>query len=307
MGVKETSKAEDPSARLRSLSARQYAAFLLLPPIFMGLIAGSSEFGSVEFSTKFAHIGFGLFTYSMSWLSLELMSQLSARLLAPWRTPLWLVLVCGTILTAQLHAPLTLIRDPLFQSLLADGSSFYQSWPWNYTDPDYLMEASLAFSTRLMVWLPANFLLVSGLGFVRLGHEAFFRRSLIATESDHAENADIENTPAETPLGLLASRLPAELGSNIQLLKAQEHYTQVFTDKGDALVYMRFSDAEGLVSAKVDGMRVHRSFWVAFEAAKSVEFAGSKLSISLKSGQKVPVSRTYRNQAKAAFEFLNLQ
>ncbi len=305
------SEAKVLPASLRDLSPRQYAGFLLLPPLAMGLIAGSSEFGSVEFSSKMAHISFGLFTYSMSWLSLELMSQLSARLLAPWRVPLWLVLVCGTFLTAQLHAPLTLIRDPLFERFLVAGSGFYQSWPWNYTNPDYFMEASLAFLARLMVWLPANFLLVSGLGFIRMGHPSFFgrRHASYAPDRDHLVSADGDQssaglTPVQAQLGLLADRLPAELGRNIQLLKAQQHYTQVFTDKGDALIYMRFSDAEALVSASVDGMRVHRSFWVAFDAAESVELSGSKLSIGLKSGQIVPVSRSYRNQARAAFQAL---
>lgn len=88
-------------------------------------------------------------------------------------------------------------------------------------------------------------------------------------------------------------RLPAKLrGAALFAVEAQDHYLRVHTDRGDALVLLRLSDAIGEL-AGVEGARVHRSWWVAREAIERVVRSGGRTTLVLKGGLTAPVSRTY--------------
>lgn len=312
MGIPGDITFPDQERANRKMSPLQYLAFLFLPPLILGLIAGISEAGSVAFSSKAAHIGFSLVSYAYNWLALELLSQIASRILRPWHPPLWLVLVIGTLLATQVHAPFTALRDPLFAPYLAEGSHFFETWPWNYSDPDYLTEGGLAFLSRLLVWLPMNFLLVVALKISRLGESRFFSaasapvlsggnppvRETVAPRNPAQDEAGAE--PSAGNMALLLDRLPPQIGTSIFMLQAQEHYTEVTTISGKAMIYMRFSDAVSVVETQIDGLRVHRSFWVAKSALKNVEAKGSTMAVILQDSRSVPVSRTYRNDVQRA-------
>ena len=95
-------------------------------------------------------------------------------------------------------------------------------------------------------------------------------------------------------------RLPAHLGKNILSLEAQDHYVNVTTDKGSALVLIRLADAiaelEGL-----EGLRIHRSHWVAENAITKTSRKNGKLQVELSNGTALPVSRTYAKNLKDKF------
>jgi DNA-binding LytR/AlgR family response regulator len=65
----------------------------------------------------------------------------------------------------------------------------------------------------------------------------------------------------------------------------------VMTDRGDTLIHMRISDAEALL-AKADGLRVHRSHWVARVAVINVSRKRGQIVLLLANGQSAPVSRS---------------
>jgi hypothetical protein len=87
-------------------------------------------------------------------------------------------------------------------------------------------------------------------------------------------------------------RIPMALGRELHALQAEDHYIRVFTAEGDDLVLHRFSDAiielEGF-----NGLRVHRSWWVAEAGITDVARKDRKVFLVLKNGAEVPVSRTY--------------
>ncbi len=87
-------------------------------------------------------------------------------------------------------------------------------------------------------------------------------------------------------------RLPAHLGKDILSLEAQDHYVNVTTNNGSALVLIRLADAiaelEGL-----EGLRIHRSHWVAITAISKTKRENGKLLVELTNGISLPVSRTY--------------
>ena len=89
----------------------------------------------------------------------------------------------------------------------------------------------------------------------------------------------------------LSHRLPPELRSApILALQAEDHYLRVHTARGEALIHMRIGDAEEILAGE-DGVRAHRSFWIARRALKGVERKAGKLTLKLANGLDVPVSR----------------
>ncbi len=88
------------------------------------------------------------------------------------------------------------------------------------------------------------------------------------------------------------SRLPQHLGKELISLEAHDHYVQVTTKNGKELVLMRLVDAEKELATHA-GLRVHRSWWVAKSAIKNTRRANGKVTLILKNGQTIPVSRSY--------------
>jgi len=74
---------------------------------------------------------------------------------------------------------------------------------------------------------------------------------------------------------------------------------KVVTDIGEALILMRLSDAETELAA-FDGLRVHRSHWVAIGQVQKVQRREGRLMLTMQDGAEVPVSRTYRPGVEAA-------
>jgi hypothetical protein len=91
----------------------------------------------------------------------------------------------------------------------------------------------------------------------------------------------------------LFDKIPPQLGSDIICLKMEDHYLRVYTSKGNTLILMRISDAAKMLGA-LDGMRVHRSWWVARSAVASAKTDRHNFRLVLNNGLEVPVSRERR-------------
>lgn len=91
----------------------------------------------------------------------------------------------------------------------------------------------------------------------------------------------------------ILDRLPEEAPGRVQRLSVRDHYVDVFTETGCYPLLMRFSDAMSELDG-VDGLRVHRSHWVAAEAIESARRDRDRIILHLRGGDTVPVSRTYR-------------
>jgi len=93
--------------------------------------------------------------------------------------------------------------------------------------------------------------------------------------------------PAPNPL---LEQLPPELGSTIVALEMEDHYVRVHTALGSALVLMRLRDAMALVT-DIEGMQVHRSWWVARGAVEDVLRDGRNVRLKLPRDLEAPVAR----------------
>lgn len=99
---------------------------------------------------------------------------------------------------------------------------------------------------------------------------------------------------------LFLQRLSVELGNDLVSVQAQDHYLKVTTNKGSEMLLMRMGDACSELEA-IDGMQVHRSWWVASGHVTGTTKNNSRVVLNLSDGQEVPVSRGFLKQVQKRF------
>jgi len=97
----------------------------------------------------------------------------------------------------------------------------------------------------------------------------------------------------------LVDRLPPELGSDIIALEMEDHYVRVHTALGSEMVLLRLRDAIGELEG-IEGLQVHRSWWVARGAVESVIREGRNVRLQLARDIQAPVSRAQVAELKDA-------
>jgi hypothetical protein len=88
----------------------------------------------------------------------------------------------------------------------------------------------------------------------------------------------------------LLARIPVSIRGQILALEAEDHYVRVHTARGSALILMRLADALDELDG-LEGMRVHRSWWVAKGAIAQAQARGRRMSLTLSNGVVAPVTR----------------
>lgn len=100
----------------------------------------------------------------------------------------------------------------------------------------------------------------------------------------------------DTPEPLLFDKLPKPLGRDLICMQAQDHYIEVTTTLGKAMVLMRLGDAE----QGLNGQRVHRSWWVNLaHVERSEKSDGGGMDLIVRGGTRVPVARAQRPAIRA--------
>lgn len=94
-------------------------------------------------------------------------------------------------------------------------------------------------------------------------------------------------------------RLPARLGRDLLCLSMEDHYVRLHTPRGSMLVLMSLAQAMEEVG-DLDGLQVHRSWWVARRAVEGVVRDGRNLRLRLEGGIEAPVSRASVARLRAA-------
>jgi len=124
-----------------------------------------------------------------------------------------------------------------------------------------------------------------------------FGKSLSKKEKHKRELSKIQIKTDSDILQFLA-RLPKEIGTDLVSLSMSDHYIDVTTKQGSALVHLKFSKAMKELK-KYPGVQSHRSHWVSLSAIKNVKLSGRDKSVELFDGRKLPVSEKYKNIVKA--------
>ncbi|WP_428631564.1 LytTR family DNA-binding domain-containing protein [Sphingopyxis sp.] len=122
---------------------------------------------------------------------------------------------------------------------------------------------------------------------------AIFRR---VEAPQPAPGAPSEAAPALSEPAAPTLPLPPGFGA-VRALKGEDHYVRVIGDGREELILMRMRDAiERLENS--DGLRVHRSWWIAHDAVASVRRDGRAAVVTLTTGHEAPVSRDMMPQLR---------
>ncbi|GAA0643892.1 LytTR family DNA-binding domain-containing protein [Brevundimonas lenta] len=112
--------------------------------------------------------------------------------------------------------------------------------------------------------------------------------------------APVEAAASADPAGpRILRRLPPRLGQDLLCLSMEDHYVRLHTIEGSALVLMPLSQALEELGG-LDGLQVHRSWWVARDAVESAVTDGRNLRLRLRGGIEAPVSRASVARLRAA-------
>lgn len=95
-------------------------------------------------------------------------------------------------------------------------------------------------------------------------------------------------------------RLQPELhDAELWALGAEDHYVRVITNTGNDLILVRFADAISEADG-IEGLRVHRSWWVARQGIDRIAKRTEGGVIFLKNGVEIPISRRRMTDVKSA-------
>lgn len=198
--------------------------------------------------------------------------------------PDWFALPVGVALGS---APLTLVIALFNANLLLGGR--------RHIHPDLEL-----YGQTLAIAIPCAF-----------GYYVFARRGGMARA-----RIDLASAPAPQPIAALGAsdpaaqaapstpgrgfldRLPPRLGRDLVCLQMEDHYVRVHTDRGSDLVLIPLKQALSEL-AEVEGLQVHRSWWVARRALAGAAQQGRNHVLRLTNGLEVPVARTAVAKARA--------
>ena len=107
------------------------------------------------------------------------------------------------------------------------------------------------------------------------------------------------DTPPGRRDGAFLDRLPPRLGRDLLCLQMEDHYVRAHTAKSSDLILTPLKDAIAELG-DIDGMQVHRSWWVANAAVAEPVLNGRNLFLRLTNGLEVPVSRASVAKLKLA-------
>ena len=100
---------------------------------------------------------------------------------------------------------------------------------------------------------------------------------------------------------LIVRRVEGLKSDQIARLSVRDHYVDIHTTCGATRsILMRFSDALGELNG-MDGLRVHRSHWVARHAVKAVERKSGRMFLVTEDEARVPVSRGFREDVETSW------
>ncbi len=115
-------------------------------------------------------------------------------------------------------------------------------------------------------------------------------------EPDQPKKEPVKQTvkPVQTQLH---DRLSPGFSSPIIALGVEDHYVRVHSAERSEMLLLRLSDAIR-ETKPLEGMQVHRSWWVSRDAIVTSKREGRNLRLSLSGGLEVPVSRAYVTKLK---------
>lgn len=275
-GVMQNSKATAADARSAWLAS---VTLHLAIPFVVALAFGWNRIAVGPETSLIISWTFWYGFIQMIWIGAALGSELVYRLLSAWRPPLWLITVLGPVIVAiamlGIYAPMA-----EFGRSLGGGGLL----PATRVAPAFSLDFAMQFLRNILpgtvLWVGANYL---------------FDRMVGAPRYRYPDLPAV--SPTHSPSPPIVRRLSDDLQGDLLFLQAEDHYVRVATTAGQMLVHSRFSDAIA-AAQPVEGVQIHRSFWVAHTAMVELQKSGGGYAVLLTDGAVLPVSRTYLTEVR---------
>ena len=243
------------------LSSRSLAgqAIALVGTIALFVVIG--PFGTYDSLTPLERLGYWGIAISANWIvcgSVMMLSLLGVRIRSRRH---YLTIVGAALVAAAPGTGVVITAELLFR-------------------PSYLPEGAI-----LRIY-PSVALLMLVIGYAVSTANARQHEDFKGTGSVASADADTQSKVR------FFDRLPAELGRDLIYVRVVDHYVQVITTAGSTLILMRFTDAIAELEG-ANGLRVHRSFWVARDHVVETVRENGRTILRLTAGHEAPVSRSY--------------
>jgi hypothetical protein len=124
-------------------------------------------------------------------------------------------------------------------------------------------------------------------------------KGLLRPERFAGPQAPSLSSPPGAPDLRFLARLPPRLGRDLLCLQMEDHYVRAHTAAGSDLILIPLHQAVAELQG-LEGLQVHRSWWVARQAVVDVERDGRSMRLKLRNGVYAPVSRRAVAALKAA-------
>ncbi|WP_146208684.1 LytTR family DNA-binding domain-containing protein [Azospirillum sp. TSO22-1] len=246
------------------ISLRRQAVVAVLLGVVLGVLG---PFGSFEHVPAYVRVPLWTVLVAGNWLLVVLLGEALCRIPA---TAAWPAPVLAALAGVAGAVPGSLVSYRAAQAL----GPFERVMPSPLVFFGYVALLSVAIS------VPAA--LVFGRG---RGEPA---------PSPAPESPEGTTPPSDSPF---LARIPPHLGRELLAVETEDHYLRVHTPAGSDLLLMRMRDAVAEL-APLDGLRVHRSWWVARTAVERAARSGTGLTLTLRGGLTVPVARAQRRTVR---------
>jgi hypothetical protein len=287
-----------PFSRLRlSGNWKPRLLFYVGVPVLTALLFALNQAGMARLLPKALAFPYWLGLTIPLWALLDLCSRSVAIMLRRFEPRAWLVLLLGSLAAMAIFSPYVIVYVGLFTSLLPEGESYTVNTPFPEAFLD--LRRFLTFSGLPIYWIVVSLAFARSFGLPSYVPAARQSSTILAdpvspSEPQRAGAEQLppanQRPPVEQATGFRAL-VPYHLGQDLVALQAEDHYVRVVTDKGNALIRYRFSDALEEVR-NLEGLQVHRSHWVALRAIDRLRSEGKGYTLCLHNGSEVPVSRS---------------
>jgi hypothetical protein len=279
--------------------------FLVVVPTLLGTLLGATRSGLAQHLPWILGVAFWVLASVAVWICLYAASMATSWLLRPWKSPLWLVLTTGAIAGSIPARYFVYGAAEIFRDQLTAGRVPRAAPPFEWS-ADFLIGYLQGWSGVYVTWIAVGLLCYRLFGVPRFALQ--FKGAVPSPDlsgTDHSAPVRAETpaaaiapprlaAPATAPL---LAKLPPKLGGNVLALKAEDHYVRVHTDLGSTLILARLADAIAELGP-LEGVRVHRSYWVRKGAVARTFVHGKGLRLRLINGIDVPVSQAYKELAR---------